>query len=79
MTSSAVPKGLSEELLGRAVSVLRDAGSERSAAELAALLGVSRVTARRCAEHLVDTGRARRANRYAGTGRPEVTYRWERG
>ena len=59
-----------------ATTALRDAAKPRSAAELAEALGVSRVTARRYAEHLVETGRARRGNRYAGTGRPEVTYAW---
>ncbi|NHA68145.1 response regulator [Phycicoccus flavus] len=72
----SVPKGMTEDLLGRVVVVLREAGTGRSAAELGEALGVSRVTARRYAEHLVDSGRAARGNRYAGTGRPEVTYTW---
>lgn len=71
-----VPKGMTEELLGRAVAALREAGEARSAAELGDSLGVSRVTARRYAEHLVGSGQAVRGNRYAGTGRPEVTYTW---
>lgn len=74
--ASAVPKGMTEDLLGRAASALRDAGRPLSAAELGDALGVSRVTARRYAEHLVDGGRARRGNRYPGVGRPEVTYAW---
>jgi response regulator of citrate/malate metabolism len=80
VTSSSVPKGMTEELVGRAAVALREAGSAdggTSAAELAAVLGVSRVTARRYAEHLVDSGRARRGNRYSGAGRPEVVYAWE--
>jgi response regulator of citrate/malate metabolism len=80
VTTSSVPKGMTEELLGRAAVALREAGSTAdgtSAAELAAVLGVSRVTARRYAEHLVDSGRARRGNRYSGAGRPEVVYAWE--
>jgi len=47
-----------------------------SAAELGDAVGVSRVTARRYAEHLVDSGRARRGSRDPGVGRPEVTYAW---
>jgi response regulator of citrate/malate metabolism len=79
VTSSSVPKGMTEELLGRAAVAAREAASADgiSAAELAAVLGVSRVTARRYAEHLVDSGRARRGNRYSGAGRPEVVYAWE--
>lgn len=72
--ASAVPKGMTEELLGRVVAALREADGERSAAEVADAVGVSRVTARRYLEHLVDDGRARRGNRWSGTGRPEVTY-----
>jgi response regulator of citrate/malate metabolism len=39
-------------------------------------LGVSRVTARRYAEYLCDGRLAARSSRYAGSGRPEVEYRW---
>lgn len=48
----------------------------RSAAELAGVLGMSRVTTRRYLEYLVDAGLARRQARYGGTGRPEHEYRW---
>ncbi|WP_392543609.1 response regulator [Oryzobacter telluris] len=76
-STTTVPKGMTEDLLARAVAALREAGDPLSAAELGDLLGVSRVTARRYAEHLVDSGRARRGNRYPGVGRPEVTYGWD--
>ena len=76
-TAAAVPKGMTEDLLGRAASALRSAGEPLSAAELGDVLGVSRVTARRYAEHLVESGRARRGHRYPGVGRPEVTYDWD--
>ncbi len=76
VATPTVPKGMTEELLARATAALRDAGAACSAAELGEQLGVSRVTARRYVEHLVEAGRARRGNRYAGTGRPEVTYAW---
>ncbi len=74
-----VPKGMTEELLGRVSEALRVATEPRSAAELGEAVGVSRVTARRYAEHLLVAGRVRRGNRYAGPGRPEVTYAWGPG
>jgi response regulator of citrate/malate metabolism len=74
--AATLPKGMSEELLGRVVSALRDSADPLSASELAASLGVSRVTARRYLEHLHDTGVATRRSRYAGAGRPEVEYAW---
>jgi response regulator of citrate/malate metabolism len=76
VAAPTVPKGMTEDLLGRVAVVLRQAEAPLSAAELGDALGVSRVTARRYAEHLVDGGRARRGNRYPGVGRPEVTYAW---
>lgn len=75
-SATTVPKGMTQDLLGRVAVALREAGEPVSAAELGARLGVSRVTARRYAEHLVDGGRAKRGNRYPGVGRPEVTYTW---
>lgn len=74
--SATLPKGMSEELLGRVVSALRQSPGALSASELAAVLGVSRVTARRFLEHLHETGVATRRSRYAGAGRPEVEYGW---
>ena len=46
-----------------------------SAAECADLVGISRVSARRYLEHLVDTGRVQVRNQYGTTGRPERRYR----
>ena len=74
-TRVALPKGMSEELLGRVVDALREAAG-LSSSELAEVVGVSRVTARRYAEHLCDGRLAVRSQRYAGAGRPEVEYRW---
>jgi response regulator of citrate/malate metabolism len=71
-----LPKGMSEELLSRVSRALREANEGRSASELAEQLGVSRVTARRYAEYLCDGRLAARSSRYAGSGRPEVEYRW---
>ena len=73
-----LPKGMGEELLARISKVLRESDTGRSASELAELLGVSRVTARRYAEYLCDTRLVVRRSRYAGAGRPEVEYLWSR-
>ena len=54
----------------------RRAVGARSAAELAGVLGMSRVTTRRYLEYLVDAGLARRQARYGSAGRPELEYRW---
>ncbi|SDO75414.1 Response regulator of citrate/malate metabolism [Pedococcus dokdonensis] len=75
-TPVALPKGMGEDLLAKVTRVLRDSGTGMSASELAETLGVSRVTARRYAEHLSDSRLAVRTPRYAGAGRPEVEYRW---
>lgn len=75
-TPVALPKGMGEDLLARVTRALRDSGTGMSASELAEVLGVSRVTARRYAEHLSDSRLAVRTPRYAGAGRPEVEYRW---
>ncbi|NYI70666.1 response regulator of citrate/malate metabolism [Naumannella cuiyingiana] len=74
-TSNApgLAKGLSATTLS-AVSALL--GPEaRSASEVAAQLGLSRVTARRYLEHLAESGEATRAPRYGTRGRPEHQYR----
>ena len=73
-----LPKGMGEELLTRVSRVLREADGGRSASELGETLGVSRVTARRYAEHLCETKVVVRRSRYAGAGRPEVEYLWSR-
>lgn len=71
-----LPTGMSEELLARVSRALREAGGGVSASELGAGVGVSRVTARRYAEFLCESRLAVRRSRYAGSGRPEVEYRW---
>ncbi|MEF3405277.1 response regulator [Agromyces sp. CCNWLW203] len=71
-----LPKGLTRETLDRVRSAVRDAPTAAlSAAELAAMLDLSRVTARRYLEHLADSGVVERAGRYGTPGRPEVEYR----
>jgi response regulator of citrate/malate metabolism len=73
-----LPKGMSPETMRQVTAVLRAAepGVGRSASEVAAEVGTSRVTARRYLEHLADAGHAERRPRYGGSGRPEVEYRW---
>ena len=74
-TRTALPKGMSEELLVKVSRALREVGG-LSATELGDRVGVSRVTARRYAEYLCEGRLALRTQRYAGAGRPEVEYRW---
>jgi response regulator of citrate/malate metabolism len=77
--SSALPKGLSPATLETVTEALRAAAAEGLSANAAATAaGVSRITARRYLEHLVDTGSAVRTPRYGQVGRPELCYRWAR-
>jgi len=73
----SLPKGLDQRTLDLILAVLRSAEGPRglSAAEVAARMGASRVTARRYLEHLAEAGRVARSPRYGGPGRPEVEYR----
>ena len=73
-SSTVLPKGLSKETLDLVSKTLRDA-EELGAAELAEQAGLSRVTARRYLEHLVEQHGATLELRYGG-GRPEHRYRW---
>lgn len=71
-----LPKGFSVETLRLVQESLSRAGRDLSAAETAALLGLSRVSARRYLEHLVETGKAEVRLRYGEVGRPERRYHW---
>jgi response regulator of citrate/malate metabolism len=81
-----LPKGMSAEtarLVEGALSSLpdgagapADAAATLSATEVAELVGISRVSARRYLEHYVTTGQADVRLRYGSTGRPERRYRW---
>ncbi|SED63787.1 Response regulator of citrate/malate metabolism [Streptomyces misionensis] len=73
---AALPKGLSGPTLERVTGVLRQAAGGLTAAGVAESVGISRITARRYLEHLVDTGRAARSPLYGQVGRPELVYRW---
>ncbi len=75
---AALPKGMSSATLGAVVQTLQTAAQPLTAGDLGELLGISRVTARRYLEHLIDTGSAERAPKYGGTGRPEHLYGWRR-
>jgi response regulator of citrate/malate metabolism len=77
-TPAALPKGLSAPTLRRVTDTLREAPDGLTAAGLAETVGISRITARRYLEHLVDTGRAARSPLYGQVGRPELVYRWVR-
>ncbi|SDQ38779.1 response regulator [Thermostaphylospora chromogena] len=70
-----LPKGLSAATCALVADVLRENG-ELSAAETAALTGLSRVSARRYLEYLCVSGRAELRPRYGTAGRPEHRYRW---
>jgi len=73
----SLPKGLDARTLDLVLAALRAVTGPAglSAAEVAAVIGASRVTARRYLEHLADGGRVVRSSRYGGPGRPEVEYR----
>ncbi|QLJ04856.1 response regulator [Streptomyces sp. NEAU-sy36] len=73
---AALPKGLSGPTLERVTGALREAAGGLTAAGVAEAVGISRITARRYLEHLVDTGRAARSPLYGQVGRPELVYRW---
>lgn len=70
-----LPKGMGRDTLDAVVSVVRDRDGQ-SAAEVAARIGASRITARRYLEYLAEAGLVDRLPRYGGTGRPEHEYRW---
>lgn len=76
-TPANLPKNLSPPTLEAITAALRRAPAEGISANAAAqAAGVSRITARRYLEHLVDTGRAVRTPQYGQVGRPELAYRW---
>lgn len=72
--SAELPKGLTVETLTRVGQALSGSAGALSATELGQLIGLSRVTARRYLEHLVETRQATRAPRHGTPGRPEVEY-----
>jgi response regulator of citrate/malate metabolism len=72
-----MPKGLTTQTAELVREALRAAGEDGlSAAECAARTGLSRVSARRYLEHMVQTGLARVGSRYGSPGRPEHRFQW---
>jgi response regulator of citrate/malate metabolism len=71
-----LPKGLSETTYHLIVRALRAAASPLSASEVAAVTGISRVSARRYLDHLDKKGLVALTSRYGSTGRPEHRYEW---
>ena len=71
-----LPKGMSAETALLVQEALRSSEVTLSATEVAEVVGVSRVSARRYLEHFVTTGQADVRLRYGSTGRPERRYRW---
>lgn len=78
-STAQLPKGLSRRTLDLVVGALQQVDGDASAAEIADVVGVSRVSARRYLEHLVARGQADVVPRYGGAGRPENRYRVSRG
>jgi response regulator of citrate/malate metabolism len=72
---AGLPPGLSGNTLRDISQALQGVGA-MSALEVATRCSVSRVTARRYLEHLVESGTAERQHRHGRSGRPEVEYRW---
>lgn len=73
LTQQPLPKGCSAETLRVVEQILGSAAADLSAAEVADLLGMSRVSARRYLEYLHDQARVDVRLRY-GAGRPERRY-----
>ncbi len=70
------PKGHSPVTARLVAEALREAGEPRSAADIAAQLGIARATAQRYLAALADQGEATMSLRYGTTGRPEHRYAW---
>lgn len=72
---SELPKGMARDTLGTVAAQLREHPRGVGAQAVADAIGVSRVTARRYLEYLVELGVAARVPQYGGVGRPELLYR----
>ncbi|MFG3439559.1 response regulator [Nonomuraea sp. NPDC047897] len=73
--TTELPKGMTQDTLDTVVAELRARPEGVSAQAVGASAGVSRVTARRYLEYLVELGAAVRFPQYGGVGRPELLYR----
>lgn len=74
LSDQQLPKGLAEVTLRRVLETL-DPVTPLTAAELAERCSISRATARRYLDYLVDAGSIDLSHRYGKRGRPEVLYR----
>ena len=74
--SRPLPKGLSLETAELVRGVLREASPDLSASECAALVGLSRISARRYLEYFAESGRVKVRLKYGAAGRPERRYGW---
>ncbi|GGA65854.1 transcriptional regulatory protein [Pseudoclavibacter endophyticus] len=72
----SLPKGLAPATHEAVSWALRGAGGPRTASEIGAEVGVSRVSARRYLEQLVRDGHATSRPRYGEPGRPNMEYVW---
>lgn len=75
-SQGALPKGISAPTLTLVAGVVREAGADVSATDVAQSAGLSRGTARRYLEFLADSGTLELTLRYGAAGRPEHLYRW---
>ncbi|TMD67395.1 MAG: response regulator [Chloroflexi bacterium] len=73
-SDEALPKGLARPTLELVMRILQEAGRDLTATEVADLASLSRVTARRYLDHLVQSGRVELVMRYGSPGRPEHHY-----
>ncbi|WP_157245273.1 response regulator [Nonomuraea typhae] len=73
--SSSLPKGMQQDTLDAIAAKLRSAEAGMSAQAVGSATGMSRVTARRYLEYLVEIGSAVRLPQYGAVGRPELLYR----
>lgn len=69
-----LPSNMSQVTMTAVAQQLQEIG-QGGANEIAEAVGVSRSTARRYLEHLIETGRADQTLQYGRTGRPQVIYR----
>lgn len=70
-----LPKGLTETTLKQVLLLLLKGGKSYSAEEVAAGVGLARVTARRYLEYLEKTGKVELELQYGSVGRPVNRYR----
>lgn len=69
-----LPKGVSFQTLARVKAVVEARGSVMVAADLVEALSLSRITAHRYLDHLVETGCLQKELRYHKVGRPSIVY-----